>query len=120
MPSPFEMSFTIRAATEEELLQKLAKFNQDVLAFFQPWPRYMHQTCKRCHRVQRFEFSLRNELWQLLPPEWHNGALCIECYAELLYEHLPDMLEFGPDDIHFAGIVSDKVFAIFVDHKIEG
>ena len=42
------------------------------------------QYCKKCGRDQRFEFSIRKEIWDLMPEKWINHVLCIECFLEEL------------------------------------
>lgn len=49
-------------------------------------PAKYHQTCKRCHRAQQFEFVVAHEFWRRVCPRgsrWHNTALCIECFLLL-------------------------------------
>ena len=42
------------------------------------------QYCKKCGRDQRFEYSIRKEIWKLMPDRWINHVLCIECFLEEL------------------------------------
>ena len=42
------------------------------------------QYCKKCGRDQRFEFSIRDEIWNKLPEMWRDRILCIECFLEEL------------------------------------
>lgn len=64
------------------------------------------QTCKRCFRKTRFEFSVKDEIWNKLPEKWQDHALCIECFLEELEMACPDQ-EFNTSDFAFLGIVGD-------------
>jgi hypothetical protein len=49
-------------------------------------PAPYHQTCKRCHRAQQFEFVVSSKLWRRVNPKgtrWHCAALCVECFLLL-------------------------------------
>jgi len=113
----FEINLNVQAQTAEELLHQLRDLHLDVLSWFQTQPHGAHrkQTCTRCHREQRFEFSLHNEIWAMLPEEWQNSVLCIECFLEIMDDTLTDILELTPDDFYFVGAVCRKVLCIFLE-----
>jgi len=49
-------------------------------------PAPYHQTCKRCHRAQQFEFIVSPKTWQKVNPtgsRWYQDALCVECFLLL-------------------------------------
>jgi hypothetical protein len=65
------------------------------------------QYCKKCGRDQRFEFSIREEIWSKLPEKWINHVLCIECFLEELEKASPDQ-RFELSDFAFIGIVGER------------
>ncbi len=42
------------------------------------------QYCTKCNKDMRFEFSIKDEIWNKLPEPWKNQILCIECFLEEL------------------------------------
>jgi len=64
------------------------------------------QTCKRCFRETRFEFSIKDDIWSKLPERWQNRVLCIECFLEELEKECPDQ-EIRLSDFAFLGVVGD-------------
>lgn len=44
----------------------------------------MAQTCKKCRRVQRFEWIIRDEIWNQIDELYRDTALCFECFLEEL------------------------------------
>ena len=73
-----------------------------------------HQTCKTCGRIQRFEFSVSDELWKRsgCAPE---KARCIECWLEKLDDS--DVPEISIDDFQFLGIVGDRIQCVLRDAR---
>lgn len=65
------------------------------------------QYCKKCGRDQRFEFSIKKEIWEKLPEEWQNHVLCIECFLEELEKMSPDQI-FDISDFAFLAIVGER------------
>lgn len=65
------------------------------------------QCCKKCGRDQRFEFSIRKEIWNKLPNEWIDHVLCIECFLEELEKTSPDQI-FDRSDFAFMAIVGAR------------
>ncbi len=65
------------------------------------------QYCKKCGRDQRFEFSIRKEIWEKLPIEWQNHVLCIECFLEELEKTTPYQ-QFYASDFAFMAIVGER------------
>lgn len=79
-----------------------------------------HQTCKRCPRIQRFEFSIKDEIWNLIPEKWHNRVLCIECFLELLEENIVGKLKISLEDFEFLGIAGldiEKLSGVLLDRN---
>ncbi len=111
----FEVNLNVQAETTDELLHRLKALNEDVLAWFQGDPDLMDRTCKKCHRIQRLSYSIRNELWALLPEEWQRGTLCLECYLEILEEELEDIQEFKVDDFLGLWVVGVQVAGTLVE-----
>ena len=70
------------------------------------------QTCKKCKRAQRFEYSLSNDIWQMLPKKWHNKCLCIECFIKEMDEILLKDGWFSSDEFKFMAIVGDKLHCV--------
>ena len=62
------------------------------------------QYCKKCGRDMRFEFSIRDEIWNKLPKTWKDRVLCIECFLEELNEVEPDQ-EIHFDDFNYMCIL---------------
>lgn len=77
-----------------------------------------NQTCKKCSREQRFEFSIKDEIWELLPGVWQNHVLCFECFLEELERAVPDK-RLSLNDFFFLGIVgvsdNNSFGGIFLD-----
>jgi hypothetical protein len=65
------------------------------------------QYCKKCGRDQRFEFSIKKEIWEKLPIKWQNHVLCIECFLEELEKTSPDQ-RFDASDFAFMAIVGER------------
>lgn len=62
------------------------------------------QYCKKCGRDQRFEYSIRKEIWGLMPEKWINHVLCIECFTEELSKVAPD-IKITLEDFSFLGML---------------
>ena len=62
------------------------------------------QYCKKCGRDQRFEYSIRKEIWELMPKKWVNHVLCIECFLEELASVSPEQ-EIFLSDFAFLGML---------------
>ena len=73
------------------------------------------QTCKKCGREQRFEYSVLDSLWIMLPKKWHNRCLCIECFIEEIDKMLIDEVNFSKNEFKFLAIVGDKLHCIIKD-----
>jgi len=73
------------------------------------------QTCYRCGRRQRFEFSVTDKLWALVPVPYCYHALCIECFLLSLDER-GEPLTIGLDDFVFVAVLGGYInSAILVD-----
>ena len=76
-----------------------------------------NQTCKKCFREQRFEFFIKDEIWNMLPKMWQNHVLCFECFLEELEKSAPDK-RLSLNDFYFLGVVGvdNSIFGgIFLD-----
>jgi len=62
------------------------------------------QTCKKCFREVRFEFSIKDEIWNKLPEKWRKHCLCIECFSEELENEAPGQ-QISLNDFFLLGIV---------------
>jgi hypothetical protein len=62
------------------------------------------QSCKKCQKEMRFEFSIRDEIWNKLPTKWRDQVLCIECFLEELEKEVPSQ-QISLNDFFFLGIV---------------
>ena len=62
----------------------------------------MNQTCKKCFKEMRFEFSVEDKLWNKLSEEWKDNFLCIECFLEELEKVSPDE-KIGLEKFNFLG-----------------
>jgi hypothetical protein len=62
------------------------------------------QTCAKCLKEMRFEFSIKDEIWNKLPVKWRNHCLCIECFSEELENEAPNQ-QISLNDFFFLGIV---------------
>lgn len=76
------------------------------------------QRCSRCRRIQRFEFSIADELWNLVG---HGDALCIECFLEALDDvaltnEIPK-IAIEIEDFKFLGVVGHRFTCILVDAR---
>lgn len=39
--------------------------------------------CQMCHKRMVVEYKVPNDVWRAaVHPHWHNGILCIDCFAE--------------------------------------
>jgi hypothetical protein len=68
----------------------------------------MSQTCKKCRRVQRFEFNIRDDIWNQIDPLYRESALCIECFLEELRFANPDQT-ITSEDFGFIGILDPEM-----------
>lgn len=69
----------------------------------------MHQTCKQCGRLQRFEFSVSDELWARSgcdPTE----TLCIECWLARAESAGLRSLSLG--DFRFIGVAGFRIASV--------
>lgn len=41
------------------------------------------QSCKYCGRDQHIVWNCKDKDWIKLPKQWHNKALCLECFVVL-------------------------------------
>ena len=64
------------------------------------------QSCEKCGRDMRFEFSIRQDIWNKLPDNWRDKILCMECFLEELEPIAPDQ-EINLNDFAFLGIVGN-------------
>lgn len=64
------------------------------------------QTCKKCSKEMRFEFVVKDKIWDRLPNEWHSRVLCIECFLEELEMTSPKQ-KIDIDDFLFLSITGD-------------
>lgn len=78
----------------------------------------MHQTCKKCGRVQRFEFAVSDLVWRWVPEEYQYKALCIECFLELVEERVM-VAHLNLRDFQFLGIVtpSGRLSGVLLDRN---
>jgi hypothetical protein len=51
----------------------------------------------------------------MLPEEWHNRELCIECFLEVMDAALIGNLELQVSDFHFVALVGDKIGCTLID-----
>lgn len=68
-----------------------------------------HQRCSVCGRMQRFEFSLNNEVWALADLD---DAACIECFLERLDDGAlteERRIEIPPEAWLFLAVVGYRV-----------
>lgn len=70
------------------------------------------QYCKKCGRDIRFEFSIKDEIWNKLPKKWQNRVLCIECFLDELEKESPRH-EFNLSDFRFLGVVGSAENNVF-------
>ena len=78
------------------------------------------QTCKKCGRAQRFEYSLDDSIWQRLPKKWHNKCLCIECFIEEMDSMFIHDVWFNKEEVKHMSIVGDKVHCIIKEEPYNG
>lgn len=52
----------------------------------------------------RFEFSIKDKIWNKLPKKWRNKELCIECFLEELEKENPNQT-INLIDFYYLGIV---------------
>jgi len=78
-----------------------------------------NQTCKKCGRRQRFEYSVSDTFWARLPEKWHDKCLCIECFLEEMDETLEEDVVFGLPSVRFMGVVGDKIKARLFDAELK-
>ena len=64
------------------------------------------QSCDKCFKEMRFEFCIRDDIWDKLPDQWRDGVLCIECFLEELEKERHNQ-EICLTDFRFLGIVGD-------------
>ena len=41
------------------------------------------QSCKYCGRDQHIIWSVKDNIWNILPKKWKNKCLCLECFSLL-------------------------------------
>jgi len=70
-----------------------------------------HQTCDRCERVQRFEFSVSDDLWSLAGCQPHE-VLCIECFCRRLEDSHVRPVEIEGDVLFLAMVGTDWSFIL--------
>jgi len=68
------------------------------------YTKLMSQTCEKCFKEMRFEFSVDNYIWNKLPTKWNNKVLCIECFLEEIEKVSPNE-KIELDKFNFLGIV---------------
>lgn len=76
------------------------------------------QSCKKCQKEMRFEFNIKDVIWDKLPTKWRDHVLCIECFLEELEKEAPTQ-EIHLSDFFFLGIVggidNDDFGGCFID-----
>ena len=65
-----------------------------------------NQICRKCFKAMRFGYTIKDEIWNQLPPEWINKVLCIECFLEELEKVAPKQ-KFGLNNFYFLSICGD-------------
>ena len=61
------------------------------------------QTCKVCGCADKFDFKVPNRLWrQVVPREYQNKVVCLECFDDLAFERGVDYAGFI-ETLYFAG-----------------
>ena len=61
------------------------------------------QTYKVCGCTDKFDFKVPNRLWKkVVPVEYQNKVVCLECFDELAFEKGVDYSDFI-DVLYFAG-----------------
>lgn len=74
------------------------------------------QTCKNCGRIQRFEWSVVDTLWEVTT-EPGDTVLCIECWLEKVDRFLM-MGDLEAEDFRFMAIVGDDGDGcVFIDKQ---
>jgi len=76
------------------------------------------QTCKRCGRSQYFEFTVKDEIWNMLPEKWRNKALCVDCFTEEMDNLLDGMKPLRLEDFNFIGIIGNKLRLVILDRYL--
>ncbi len=71
----------------------------------------MQQTCKKCGRDQHFEFVVTDQIWRIIPKEFRDKALCIECFIDIMDEQVKPYGSFQMtvSDFRFLAIVGECV-----------
>ena len=75
----------------------------------------MHQSCKKCHRIQRLGFSVADYIWNIIPEGYRNKALCIECFLKLLDESIDAPLILDMRHFRWLGIVGLRIGGTLID-----
>lgn len=74
------------------------------------------QSCKKCNKDMRFEFSIRDEIWEKLPTKWQDHVLCIECFLEELDKVEIDQ-KLNSSDFAFMVIIGDHLLGTLIDRN---
>ncbi|MBF4468850.1 MAG: hypothetical protein ISP01_05530 [Methanobrevibacter arboriphilus] len=81
-----------------------------------------HQSCDSCGQLQRFEFSIDDSVWNLLPLYWKDKVLCIECFLRLIEQQILNgnlnRIAISLDKFQFLGIVgvhTSRICSILLD-----
>lgn len=75
------------------------------------------QTCKKCGRPQYFEFAIKDWVWNMLPEQWRNRVLCVDCFIEEIDLVLDKRLELTLDDFDFIAFVGNRLQATIWDSR---
>lgn len=65
------------------------------------WPT---QTCDICGKDQHIAYSVKDELWNRLPPIHRDKILCIECFLEQV-EMMHPKLKITLEDFYHLGFI---------------
>jgi len=76
------------------------------------------QTCKACGCTDKFDFKVPNRLWKkVVPVEYQNKVVCLECFDELAFEKGVDYCDFI-DVLYFAGDQATFKFQAVEAHRV--
>lgn len=60
-------------------------------------------TCKVCHRIDKFDFNVPDEIWaKIVPEEYQDHVVCLSCFDEFAKSKKIDYHEYIKT-LYFAG-----------------